>query len=59
MTKEGDQLKIEHTNRGSKLMNLNEAFEMCISIMFVALHKFYNSNAMIVWCMLYLNMYDD
>ena len=27
MTKEGDQLKFEYTSRGSKLINLIDAFE--------------------------------
>ena len=32
MTKEDDQLKFEHTSRGSKLMNLYGAFECAIHI---------------------------
>jgi hypothetical protein len=31
MTKEGDQLKFEHTSRESKLMNLYDAFE-CVNV---------------------------
>ena len=39
MTKEDDQLKFEHTSRGSKLMNLYGAFECAIHIL-LAWHKF-------------------
>jgi hypothetical protein len=36
MKKERDQLKFKHTSRGSKLINLSDAFRMCIS--YVCLH---------------------
>ena len=36
MTKEGDQLKFEHTSRESKLINLIDAFECAFS--YICLH---------------------
>jgi hypothetical protein len=36
MTKEGDQLKFKHTSRGSKLINLIDAFE-CAFHMFACM----------------------
>jgi hypothetical protein len=36
MTKEEDQLKFEHTNRGSKLINLIDAFK-CVLHMFACI----------------------
>jgi hypothetical protein len=35
MTKEGDQLKFEHASRGSKLINLNVAFECAFSYVYL------------------------
>jgi hypothetical protein len=32
MTKEGDQLKFEHTSRGSKLINLIDTFQCAFHI---------------------------
>ena len=44
MTKEGDQsINFEHTNRGSKLMNLYGAFE-CALHMFACMVQFLNFN---------------
>ena len=36
MIKEGDQLKFEHTSRGSKFINLSDAFE-CAFHMFACI----------------------
>ena len=41
MTKEGDQLNFEHTSRGSKLMNLYNAFE-CAFHMFAYMAQVLN-----------------
>ena len=41
MTKERDQLKFEHTSRGSKLINLIDAFE-CAFHMFVCMAQVLN-----------------
>ena len=58
MTKEGDQLKFEHTSRGSKLMNLYDAFERAFS--YACLHlKSFNSIYMLVWCMLVVSLNDE
>jgi hypothetical protein len=43
MIKEGDQLKFEHTSRGSKLINLNVAFE-CAFHMFACMAQVLNFN---------------
>ena len=43
MAKEGDQLKFEHTSRGSKLINLIDAFE-CASHMFSCMAQVLNFN---------------
>ena len=58
MTKEGDQLKFEHTSRGSKLMNLYDAFECAFS--YACLHlKSFNPIYMLVWCMLVVGLNDE
>ena len=58
MTKEGDQLNFEHTTRGSKLMNLNVAFECAFK--YACLHlKGLNSIYMLVWCMLVVGLIDE
>jgi hypothetical protein len=41
MTKKGDQLKFEHTSRGSKLVNLIDAFE-CAFHMFACMAQVLN-----------------
>ena len=41
MTKEGDQLKFMHTSRGSKLINLIDAFE-CAFHMFACMAQVLN-----------------
>ena len=41
MTKEGDQLKFEHTSRGGKLINLIDAFE-CALHMFACMTQVLN-----------------
>ena len=43
MTKKRDQLKFEHTSRGSKLINLIDAFE-CALHMFVCMAQVYKFN---------------
>jgi hypothetical protein len=43
MTKEGDQLKFEHATRGSKLIDLNVAFE-CAFYMFSCMEQVLNFN---------------
>jgi hypothetical protein len=58
MTKEGDQLKFEHTSRGSKLINLNDAFECAFS--YACLHlSSLNSIDMLVWCMLVVDLNNE
>jgi hypothetical protein len=55
MTKQGDQLRFEHTSRGSKLIDLIDAFECAFS--YVCLHlKSFNSIYMLVWCMLVVGL---
>ena len=46
----------KHTSRGSKLMNLIVAFDMCIFMCLLALHKLLNSICMLVWCMLVVEL---
>jgi hypothetical protein len=41
MTKEGDQLKFEHTSKGSKLINLIDAFK-CAFHMFSCMAQVLN-----------------
>ena len=41
MTKDADQLKFEHTSRGSKLINLIDAFE-CAFHMFACMAQVLN-----------------
>jgi hypothetical protein len=55
MTKEGDQLKFEHTSRGSKLMNLYDAFECAFLYACLYLSSL-NSIDMLVWCMLVVGL---
>ena len=43
LTKEGDKLKFEHTSRGSKLINLIDAFE-CVFHMFACMAQVLNFN---------------
>ena len=55
MTKEGDQLKFKHTSRGSKLMNLYDAFECAFT--YACLHlSSLNLIYMLVWCMLVVGL---
>jgi hypothetical protein len=58
MTKERDQLKFEHTSRGSKLINLFDAFECAFTHAFLHLKSF-NSLYMSVWCMLVVCLNDE
>jgi hypothetical protein len=58
MTKERDQLKFEHTSRGSKLINLNGAFE-CVFHMYACIAQVLNSISMLVWCMLVVGLIDE
>ena len=54
MTKERDQLKFEHTSRGSKLMNSNVAFT------YACLHlSSLNLIYMLLWCMLVVGLNDE
>jgi hypothetical protein len=54
----GDQLKFVHTSRGSKLMNLFDAFECAFT--YACLHlKSLNSIYMLVWCMLVVCLIDE
>ena len=57
LTMEGDQLKFEHTSRGSKLINLINAFE-CAFHMFACMAQVLNLNSMLVWCMLVVGLND-
>jgi hypothetical protein len=47
MTKEGDQLKFEHTSMGSKLINLIDAIE-CAFYMFACMVQVLKLNSMLV-----------
>ena len=58
MIKERYQLKFERISRGSKLMNLYDAFECAFS--YACLHlKSFNSIYMLVWCMLVVGLNDE
>jgi hypothetical protein len=58
MTKEGDQLKFEHNSRGSKLINLFDAFECAFT--YACLHLLsLNLMHMLVWCMLVVGLIDE
>jgi hypothetical protein len=46
----------KHKSRGSKLINLIVAFDMCIFMCLLALHKFLNLICMLVWCMLVVEL---
>jgi hypothetical protein len=50
MTKERDQLKFEHTSRGSKLMNLFDAFECAFTYACLHLSSF---NLKVLACVVY------
>ena len=53
-----DQLKFKHTSRGSKLMNLYDAFECAFT--YACLHlKSLNSIYMLVWWMLVIGFNDE
>jgi hypothetical protein len=58
MTKEGDQLKFEHTSRGSKPINLYVAFE-CAFHMYACMAQVLNYNSMLVWYMLVVGLNDE
>ena len=54
----GINLKFEHTSRGSKLMDLVDAFECAFT--YACLHlRSLNSLYMLVWCMLVVNLNDE
>jgi hypothetical protein len=58
MTKQGDQLKFEHTSRGRKPMNLYDAFKCEFS--YTCLHvSSLNSIGILVWCMLVVDLNDE
>jgi hypothetical protein len=50
MTKKRDQLKFEHTSRGSKLMNLFDAFECAFTYACLHLSSF---NLKVLACVVY------
>ena len=51
-------LKFEHTSRGSKLINLNDALECAFT--YACLHlSSLNSIYMLVWCMLVVGLNDE
>jgi len=58
MTKEEDQLKFKHTSKGSKLMDLHDAFECAFSCVCLHLSSL-NSRYMLVWCMLVVGLNDE
>ena len=59
MTKERDQLKFEHTSRGSKLINLIDAFE-CAFYMFACMAQVLNFKyPCFVWWMLVVCLNDE
>ena len=58
LTKERDQLKFEHTSRGSKLMDLYDAFECAFTYAWLHLSSL-NLMYMLVWCMLGVGLNDE
>ena len=54
----GDQLKFKHASRGSKLIDLKDAFE-CAFHMFACKAQVLNQNYMLVWCMLVVGLNDE